>query len=284
MERVRPGSADASAIDAALAVWRQGDVTLDGRWFLHAADPTKPLTAEAELTSGTEPLDVITEVDGWVVVTQTCDIVRRCTERSFLELSPLVEVDAERLRAIERVSRPGYAFIPATKQRRLVADLDRVMTVEKSILAPMKRTAGWSTDTEGRAFARALARKRMRYAFPDDFSALVSKLANRIAEKHGKDSPEGRALRSLIEIRVTAAPSWDAENVELMFWFLRDDAEPRFEGNDWSAPLEKWLYLVPKAGRYVAVEGQVLTLEQMTAAEYRESDQLDLDHLSIGRR
>jgi hypothetical protein len=70
---------------------------------------------------------------------------------------------------------------------------------------------------------------------------------------------EGRALRSLREIRVAAAPSWDAEAVELMFWFIRDDRDATFEGQDWSAPLEKWLQLVPKSGRYVRVEGQVAT-------------------------
>jgi hypothetical protein len=118
---------------------------------------------------------------------------------------------------------------------------------------------GWADDGEGRAFARALERKRVRYAFPDDFDELVQKLADRISEKHEKNSVEGRALRSLREILVAAAPSWDAEAVELMFWFIRDDRDATFEGQDWSAPLEKWLQLVPKSGRYVRVEGQVAT-------------------------
>jgi hypothetical protein len=280
VEPIQPGSADAKAIDAALLLWRQGDLALDARWFVHAADPTKPLTAAAVLAPDTELQAVMTEVEGLVIVTQTCDIVRHCVDRKFIELSPLVETDAQRLREIERLWRPGYAYIPATAPRRLVADLDRVMTVEKSVLASMTRTPGWSSDGEGRAFARALARKRVRYAFPDDFTEFVQKLAKRISEKHEKNSPEGRALRSLREIRVTAAPSWNAEAVELMFWFLRAELETTFEGHDWSAPLEKWLQLVLKSGRYVRVEGQVTTLDLMTASDYLESDQLDLDHLS----
>ena len=38
-------------------------------------------------------------------------------------------------------------------------DLDRVMTVEKSIVADWKRTPGWELDQEVREFAMALARK-----------------------------------------------------------------------------------------------------------------------------
>ena len=98
--------------------------------------------------------------------------------------------------------------------------------------------------------------------------------------KHDKDSLEGRALRSLREIRVRAAPSWDAQQVHLFVWFIRNDAPAAFEGEPWHTFLEKWLALVEKRDRFVSVEGQVATLDDLTAREYLESDPLDLDHLT----
>ncbi|EYF05806.1 hypothetical protein [Chondromyces apiculatus] len=46
--------------------------------------------------------------------------------------------------------------------------------------------------------------------------------------------------------------------------------------------LKEWLKLVPTMGRFESVEGQVVTLQDMNAGEYVDSDPLDLDHLSAG--
>jgi hypothetical protein len=103
--------------------------------------------------------------------------------------------------------RPAYAALKSLEPDCLVADLDRMMTVEKSIVATWTRTPGYVDDADGRAFAQALARKRVRVAFPDDFSELVDKLQRRLEDKHGGNSIEGRGLRALPEIRVRAVPA-----------------------------------------------------------------------------
>ena len=80
------------------------------------------------------------------------------------------------------------------------------------------RMQGMRTDQEARTFAQALARKRARFAFPDDFNCWVKPLSKRFSKKHDSpESPEGAALRSLAEIRVRASPSWDARQVECTF-------------------------------------------------------------------
>ena len=184
------------------------------------------------------------------------------------------------LHAIERGRRPQYAYVPGVASGSLVADLDRTMTVEKSVLMRWERRPGFQTDDQQRAFAQALKRKRGRFAFPDDFVAVAGKLSSRIQEKHDKQSPEGRALRALREIRVRAAPKWDAPSVDLTFWFIREESQPDFEGTSWDALLKKWLLLVQKTGRYTNVDGAVVELADLTAQEYVESDPLDLDHLT----
>ncbi len=280
MPRLTPEHPDAKRVDDALAQWRQGDVALDANWFVHVADGKLALTDEAaEAGEGTNVIQATAE--GSVVLTQTCDIVRRCLNRPFIEVAPLVEVDENVAHAIERGHRPNYAIIPALRSRRLVADLDRVMTVEKSIVASWTRTPGYSTDEEARTFAQALARKRVRFAFPDDFNEQVRKLQARIEAKHDKLSDEGRALRALREIRVTGSPSWEEpKGLEVFFWFVRNDGDVTFEGRTWDGFLEAWKKLVPPHGRITKVEGVVVALGDMTAHEYVSSDPLDLDYLS----
>jgi hypothetical protein len=275
-----PDSDEAKRIDAVLQEWRQGDLALQEPWFIHVGDPSTPLTlAASEATSdGLQALE--SEVNGLVVVTQTCDVVRACIDRPYVEVAPLVQVSEDDLQLIMRGRRPAYAALPSLEPDRLVADLDRVMTVEKAVVATWTRTPGYADDAEGRAFATALARKRVRFAFPDDFSELVDKLQRRLVDKHEKNSVEGRGLRALREIRVRATPNWDSGDVEVFLWFVREEDETLFEGADWSEILNQWLKLVPAGGRFKVVEGAVVTLDDMTARDYVESDPLDLDHLS----
>jgi hypothetical protein len=256
-------------VDHALAGWRQGDCTLGEHWFVQRT------------VANDDGLDLReTPVPGLVVLTQTCDVVRAAKGRPELEVSPLVKVSAEHLHEIKKGYRPRYAHVPAVAPGELVADLDRVMTVDKQVVATWPRIQGLSNDAEARAFASAIGRKRTRFAFPDDFIEHARKLQARITDKHGRESPEGRALRALREIRVLATPSWGDATVSLMYWFIRNEHDDDFEGADWPSLLAKWLALVPTFDRYTVVEGQVTSLSRLTADEYVHSDPLDLDHLS----
>ena len=212
--------------------------------------------------------------------------VSKSTSNSRLgvRVTALVEVDDRVLHEIRRGRRPNYGFIPGVARDRLVADLDRVMTVEKTVVAVWERTEGCRTDDDARRLSLALARKRARTAFPDDFVAFAKPLMDRIPRKHDRLSDEGHALRALCEIRVRAAPSWDADAVELQFWFIPNEDDPALETTGW----EHYLTALPKerskSGRFVQVDGVVQTLDDLTARDYVESDPLDLDHLSTRQR
>lgn len=272
--------ADLDDIDRALAGWRQGDCVVGEQWFLHRFSPARPLTAAAA-SAATDGVDIFeTPEAGLVVLTQTCDIVRRWSDRPFVVVAPLVAVAADVLREIERGRRPRYAFVPGVSSLRLVADLDRSMTVEKAIIASLSRVCGCATAEDAARFAQALARNRARFAFPDDFSELAVGLQARLAGKHDKGTAEGEALRCLREIRVAAEPAWDAAAVDLFFMFIRDDGDAAFDGARWHENLEKWLALVPPQGRYRSVDGIVVALGDLSAREYLAGAQLDLDHVT----
>ena len=275
-------AADAAGVehvDESIATWRQGDCVVGDNWFLYRTNTENPLTDDAKAAALEEAENAESPVRGFAVLTQTCDIVRSCADRPFVEVSPLVEVDHQVLHEIERGRKPSYGFIPGVADRLLVADLDRVMTVEKAVVAGWERIEGCRTDDETRRFSLALARKRARTAFPDDFTEFASPLRDRILEKHDKQSDEGRALRALREIRVRAAPSWDADAVELTFWFIEGDDEP-LETEDWEHCLTALPQPTSTFERFVRVDGVVQTLDDLTARDYVESDPLDLDHLS----
>lgn len=307
---------DVERLDEALSAWRQGDCVLGEHWFVHRASPPsvrpdgdegesleetsapslgvftracglvghwlapRPVPSPEEAEGDGEDL-VETQVLGLVVLTQTCDLVRTSAKRPFVEVAPLVEVSEAELHQIERGRKPQYGYICGVADRRLVVDLDRTMTVHKEIVATWERTPGWATDAEVRRIQRAAARKRERFAFPDEFVRFVDPLQRRILDKHDRQSEEGAALRALREIRVRAAPAWDAADVELFFWFIRDPEDRDFDGESWATLLAKWLERLPKTERFPSVDGVVVTLEDMTAADYVESDPLDLDHLSL---
>lgn len=267
-------------VDTALRDWCQGDCVLGENWFVYRFDPQRPLTSESADVAQEETDLAESEVKGFVVVTQTCDIVRSCKDRPFIEVVPLVEVDEQKLYEIQRGKRPQYAYIRGVAELNLVADLDRVMTVEKAVVAKWQRKQGCRNDDEIRLLGQALARKRIRFAFPDDFVIFANKLQKRMQDKHDKSSVEGNALRALREIRVSAAPSWNASEIQLMFWFIRHEEQIQFKELGWDQLLKQWLELLPVSGRFQSVEGLVASLEDITAKDYVESDPLDLDHLS----
>jgi hypothetical protein len=232
------------------------------------------LLREQEDQLPTVPVPISEEVAGFVVLTQTCDIVRSNAQRPYVEVSPLISVSDEFLEDVRCLRRAAFGYIPATAGRLLVADLDRVMTIEKTVVATWHRVPGWVTDDQARAFSEALSRKRIRFAFPDDFVAITGKLQQRLRKRHNRQHPEGAHLRALREIRVRAAPAWDADHVALSFWFIKDQ-EPDGVSSAWQGFAEQWVALLDQSGRFQIEFAISCRLEDLTARDY-----LDLDSLS----
>ncbi len=265
----------------ALPRWQQGDCVLGGEVVLRSCPTRSPAKdREPHGDAGADGRYLAVSVKGFVVVSQTCDVIRDPADRPWVEVAALTEVSPEVLRQVRRARRPRYVFVPALEERRLVGDLDLVMTVEKNCLCEWERVRGCVTTREARRFAWSVARKRGRPAFPDDFVETVRDLLGRIREKSGRNSPEGRAIDALREIRVTASPSWHSEEISLFFHFILEEDDPaQLAGGE--KHVEAWLDRVKPAGRYVKREGILCTLEDVTAREYVNSEPLDLEYLSL---
>lgn len=274
-------------VNSAMEKWRQGDFFLAGDlFFIHLANLARPLTAEAielaiERAEAFEPLEiegVASAVSGYVVITQTCDIVRNCKTRAYVELCPLVQVADSVLNETRLLRRPAFAFVPGSSPQKFVADLDRVITVEKAFLSHYEPTQGCRDDSERRAFADALARHKIRPAFPDDFNVCMAPVRDHLKKIHRSNDAEGHLIQSIGEIRVTASPSWGADKISIHLWLI---LLPQAESPtaDFSLYIEKWIALFGPSERY-GLEAVVCRLEDMKASDYVGGDRLDLDNLS----
>ncbi len=281
------GESNASA-DAILAAWRQGDATRDFTRFLYLADLTSPLTpAAAELAaqriSAKESLEiegVTVDVAGFVVISQTCDIVRAVRNKPYVEVAPLVQLDATAFKETQGLKRPGFVEVPSLARERLVGDLDRILTLEKSIVAKCRRIQGCRDSREARRFGRAVARKRQRFAFPEDFVAFARPL-EALLKRQGKQAGAPMAhIECLEEIRVIATPDWNASKVELQFLFVKSNDPPN--GSDWSAFVSSWMEALGSHPRFTIQSAIAGFLRDFDAEAYTESDPLDLDALSPG--
>ena len=76
MPALSEGSPDVLRINAVIGNWHQGDPAFDEHIVVHLGDPDEPLTEATAETADWGLQPIASEVDGLMVVTQTCDIVR----------------------------------------------------------------------------------------------------------------------------------------------------------------------------------------------------------------
>lgn len=282
-----PNKAD---VDETVSNWKQGDVLEAIQLpFLHIAEANLPLTrisAEVakSLEKGQTPqfLSVADRsMNRHMIVSQTCDVVRPHQFRPYVELAPLVTLEEEQLPNVLGGKVPRYYSNNTLAEHQLAVDLDRIMTVEKAILVYAKRWPCCEQPNDLSMLQQALARKRARFAFPDDFVDLMPAIRKRVVAKHNKETQEGEFLRATREIRVLPKPSWDAENVELTFFFIFG-AENQCTDEMKTEASELCSRFIPST-KYSAPVPVVISLTKMSAASYLQSAQMDFEFLSEPR-
>ncbi len=270
----------AERIDAGVRSWWQGDIA-NADWFRVFGNRDCPLTA-GELCSANTPRPCLVQsTRGLVLLTQTCDIRKTCQKRPYVTVSPLVHLEGANAAMARKGRIPSFVPVPAAGTQAF-ADIDRVMTVEKTFLLGWDRLPGCRDDQERRAFGRRVARVHQRFAFPDDLHSALSELVKRITRRFGKNDIEEKALEAIEEIRVTADPHWDSTEINVFLTFALADGVTASEitAEQWAELVERWLKLCKPYEVIKSVDGAVLPLDEITAREYLDSDRLELDYLS----
>lgn len=260
---------------------RQGDVIEVGAiaWL---ASGSAPLTSQSAEAGDVAVSCVVTEADRLVVVSQTCDIVRDCSQRPFVLLARVVTLEDPAAGEARRGYRPRFVPLPGLGDDAF-ADLDLVIGIEKSAFLGVDTTRGLPNDPAQRRFGIAAGRVFSRFAFPDDLIVSLRGLVARVRQKHAKDSPEGRALEALEDIRITGSPSWEADAVDVFITFApatRAGANDVMPDDEWDQLVDSWLRQAEPFGVIRSVDGAMVPLDELSALEYVDSDALDLDYLS----
>jgi hypothetical protein len=257
-----------------LDTWKQGDYTLSILEFLVADG-----ISGAELDTAFEP------VHGLVVVTQTCDIVNMAPGKDYVTVCPLIALTETSLRDVQKGRSPTAAVIENPPLPNIVADLGRMMSLHKTVLAKLERREGFTTDYGRTKFAEALQRKHGRFAFPDKFNdEVLSKLRDRVLSSHGKpQSDHGKAYRSIETARATAFPNWDGADIEVAFHFIllpegRREASRAQIAKTLDEHFKKITW--PIGIRSAYPQYYLVVLEEMTAAEWTQSQPIDWDFVS----
>lgn len=209
----------AGEIDAAAKTWQQGDVFADVA-IVRYAYGNLPLTAAAARAGG-GPTAIREPLERAALISQTCDVVRNCAQRPLVHIAAVVTLHGASLDEAKRGWRPQYVAIPWAGDDQFV-DLELQGAVEKSVLLNAGRVASCPDSGSAMRFSSGLARHRARFAFPDDLTPTLTPLVNRFREKAGKDTPQGRRIDEIIEIRASATPDWSAAKISVELVFLID--------------------------------------------------------------
>jgi hypothetical protein len=247
-------------VDEALADWQQGDVLKnENASFVVLTDGQRPLTpaaANALSVAGDSDTPIIAEevAEAFVITSQTCDIVESSKAIPRITLSPLIRLSTDDASIAGAGWIPRFAPVPGYAPNAF-ADLGHSMSIEKAVVVSWERTRGLRTDEEMRRFQRTAERNIGRFAFPDDLKPAVDSLRERIRDKRGKESFEGKALDAVEEIRMVAIPNWNASDIEVDIYFLSESQEA------WEAA-EAWVTAQdPKS-----LKGQVTTWDGLRVA------------------
>jgi hypothetical protein len=157
--------------------------------------------------------------DQIVMVTQTCDLQRTTENEYTCQVAPVLKAEPGYFREVARGRRPGFAAVPWLGEYR-VADLSRITTVERTVVFEQASAGRPRTTDEELDFAEAITRHFARIALSNEVNQVLSPFVDRVKEKEGKNSDEGRCIEQLYEIRLEADPTFDHPSPALTVLFI----------------------------------------------------------------
>ena len=196
------------------------------------AEASAPLSVEAadvavSAATGSGLIVVPHAVDDVVLLTQTCDLQFTTPTEYRCLVTPVMHVSEKFAYEALRGRRPGFAGLPWLGMTA-VADLSRITTVERSVLVGAVSRGRPRTLRQQLHFANTISRYLSRPALPAPVNEVLSAFVKRIAEKHDRESAEGRCAHKVSELRVEATPDTDHEEPALnVLMILEEDELPQ---------------------------------------------------------
>lgn len=273
---------DPTKLLAILDQWKQGDYTFDFQSYFIFSDLNAPCTELSRNTpaEGQSGVLLTGECVGVMMLSQTCDIIKSPDIEPYVEVCAIFQTDEEGLKDVKKWGKPLKVNIPTLEEGFLIADLSRVMTIEKGALLNWKRHEGFPDDNARKNLSRMLERKVGRFAFPDTINPWVTKLKRRLRDKIDKDSPEGNCIRGINQLRLRARPSWDQKPRIVDFIFLLESDVTDDQRKSMLPIIETFMDMVVDDAEYQKGDVDVKHFSEISAADYLGSEMLDVVLLS----
>lgn len=208
----------------------QGEVLSLGDACITLADAGNPLSAAAVrvATEGGVHSGMICVpqdgVDDVVLLSQTCDLQATTATEYHCLVAPVMSVSAPRAHEAWRGRRPAEAGLPWIDQES-VADLSRITTIERSLLVGVLSRGRPRNLNESLHFSQTVARYLTRPALPDHINEVLSPFLARMKERYDRQSPEGRCMHRVSEMRLEGMPDIEAIDTALKVLMVFEEPE-----------------------------------------------------------
>lgn len=214
-----------------------------------------------------------------VVASQDCDILAKPEQEPYVELLICKEETPERCARLVEGNSSRWFLLDTDK--RLVAQAFQRIHIKKEALEQLE-LEDWSLGGEAlERFARWLARRYIRPAFPDEFVEAYKGPVDRVFEETPTKVLE-RFSRVVSEIRVSKS-STQGPPYNLEFLLLTTGEDLSEEEAEAVAlvqeGMETALFASPLIG---SVRFDFRTMYETSIAEYFASDPIYLEHLTYG--
>src|SRR5438876_8246296 len=280
------------------AGWKQG-VLLPGLPYsviYHTDDPFSKIARAVKRQGATEiklgglsntvdlPLGVASGItrkeDSLVLATQDCDIVKNLSEEpNVVAMRAFITDNKEILRYAG--SNSSHYFL-LDHNRGLVAESSIMVLIEKPVLTDLTPKPGASSDATKQRFARWIAHRFDRYAFPEDIvGAVIRPILDKISQMQKDNDPDLNALDMVQEIRLGKIVGKPPYEVRLLF-IVPESGLP-----DNGIALARLIsrlrgWFNPLAARLVAWD--IFHLYQISVGDYLDTQQISLDHYTYRGR
>ncbi len=214
--------------------------------------------------------------DSLVIASQDCDIVSNISEEpTIVALRAFITDNTKILRYADGNS--SHYFL-LDRNRGLVAESSVMVLIEKPVLLNMVPQPGVLDLATKLKFARWVAHRFDRPAFPDDVvGAVVKPILDNLAKMQLEDDTELEVLRLVKEVRLDKIEGKPPFNVRLLFIIPESGMPDNGIALDrFVARMRNWFN--PLAARLVAWDA--LHIYEITVGDYLDTQQIYLDHYS----
>lgn len=268
------------------AGWQQG-VLLPALGHSFIFDPDNPLTSAAKraakvpdaiIRAAAAPFSVVLaplrQHDFLAVASQTCDIVKSPdVEPTVLAMRAFVGTNPQTLRAAATNSTSLFLLDP---DRNLIVDATVVAAIEKPALLILPLQPGAPNEDLRRRFASWIARRFERAEHSDEIvEAVVAPILNNLRALEATNDSDLAALDEVQQVRFLRLHGMPPYQLRLLFIVA---ATGLSDGGVALARLVARMRTWFAVGKATLVSWDALSLYQISAGDFADTDRLYLDH------